>query len=188
MRERLDRVRARRLPVLTHHDRPYAQAYPTRGTLPDCSRDSRAIAFVRDGALYTIYSSGRGLRRLTPRHIVDGRPAFSPAGGLIAVTTTNPPDCDAWTGQLTYRLELIDLRGRRRRSYLVDRQDCAVASPETFGARRVGSHCADQPHRPLVPTLSSLTTARETSRTTQPVKGCASVATILTTMIGVGKI
>ena len=104
------------------------------GTLPDCSPDSRMIAFVRDGALHTISSSGRGLRRLTPRHIVDGRPAFSPAGGLIAVTTTNPPYCDAWTGQLTYRLELIDLRGRRRRNYLIDRQDCAVASPETLGS------------------------------------------------------
>jgi hypothetical protein len=104
------------------------------GTLPDCSRDSRTIVFVHDRALYTIYASGRALRRLTPRRIVDGRPAFSPAGGLIAVTTTTtPPGCDAGTGQLTDRLELIDVRGHQRRSYVIDRQDCAVANPETLG-------------------------------------------------------
>jgi hypothetical protein len=104
------------------------------GTLPDCSRDSRTIAFVRDGALYTIFASGRALRRLTPRRLVDGPPAFSPAGGLIALTaTTTPPGCDGGIGRLVYRLELIDLRGRRRRSYVIDRQDCAVASPMTLG-------------------------------------------------------
>lgn len=104
------------------------------GTLPDCSRDSRTIAFVRHGAVYTISASGRLLRRLTRRHIVDGRPAFSPAGGLIAVTTTiTAPKCDGGSGQLVYRLELIDLHGHPHRSYVIDRQDCAVASPRSLG-------------------------------------------------------
>lgn len=105
------------------------------GTLPDCSRDSRTIAFVRNGALYTIYASGRDLRRLTPLHVLDGRPAFSPAGGLVAVTTTTAtPGCDAGNGQITERLDLIDLHGRRRGSYLIDRQYCAVAGPAALGA------------------------------------------------------
>ena len=104
------------------------------GTLPDCSRDSRTIAFVRSGALHTIRVSGGMPRRLTPRHIIDGRPAFSPAGGLIAITTTTtPPGCDGGTGQLIYRFKLINLRGRQRLSYVIDRQYCAVAQPETLG-------------------------------------------------------
>lgn len=104
-------------------------------TLPDCSRDSRTIAFVRAGALYTIYATGRDLRRLTPRHVVDGRPAFSPAGGVIAVTTTiTTADCAAGNGQSIYRLELIDLRGRLRRSYVTGREYCAEANPMTLGA------------------------------------------------------
>ncbi len=105
------------------------------GTLPDCSRDSRTIVFVHAGALYTIYASGRDLRRLTPRHVVDGRPALSPAGGLIAVTTTTTTaDCAAGNGQLIYRLDLVDLRGRRRRSYVINREYCAVAGPMILGA------------------------------------------------------
>lgn len=104
-------------------------------TQPDCSRDSHTIAFVRAGALYTIYVTGRDLRRLTPRHLVDGRPAFSPAGGLIAVTTTTTTaDCAAGNGQVTYRLDLIDLRGRWRRSYVINREYCAVAGPMVLGA------------------------------------------------------
>ncbi len=107
------------------------------GSLPDCSRDSRTIAFVRDGALYTIYATGRRLRRLTPRHLVDGRPAFSPAGGLIAVaTTTSTRGCasNGASAEMIYRLELIDLRGRERRSYVLDRENCVVGSPEFLGA------------------------------------------------------
>lgn len=106
------------------------------GQLPDCSRDSRTIAFVRDGGLYTIYASGRDLRRLTPQHIIDGRPAFSPAGGLIAVTTTiTTRGCaSGGGGQMLYRLELIDLLGHQRRSYLTDREYCAVAEPTALGA------------------------------------------------------
>ncbi len=80
---------------------------------------------MRNRALYTIHASGRDLRPLSPRHVVAGRPAFSPAGGLIAVTTiTDSPDCNGYTGHTDYRLELIDLRSRRHSSYLIDRQDC----------------------------------------------------------------
>jgi Tol biopolymer transport system component len=107
------------------------------GTLPDCSRDSRTIAFVRDRTLYTIYASGRNLRRMTPRHVIDGRPAFSPAGGLIALTTTTATrGCSSYSGDayITYRLELINLQSRPQRSYVIDREDCAVANPEALGA------------------------------------------------------
>ncbi len=120
------------------------------GSLPDCSRDSRTIAFVRDGALYTIHASGRGLRRLSPRRVVASRPAFSPAGGLIAVTTiTDSPGCaSASTSAHTdYRLELIDLRGRRHRSYAIHREDCVRPNPEAL------SDVAWQP----LPTPSKLT-------------------------------
>jgi len=106
------------------------------GSLPDCSRDSRTIAFVRDGALYTIHASGRGLRRLSPRHAVASRPAFSPAGGLIAVTTiTDSPGCGSGSGagHTDYRLELIDLRGRRHRNYAIHREDCVRPNPEGLG-------------------------------------------------------
>ena len=83
----------------------------------------------------TIRSSGRGLRRLTPLRDVDGRPAFSPAGGLIAVTTTTRTrGCTSYeSGQVIDRLDLIDPQGHRRRSYVIDSQDCAIASPEDLG-------------------------------------------------------
>ncbi|MDQ2760606.1 MAG: hypothetical protein M3Y17_09315, partial [Actinomycetota bacterium] len=108
------------------------------GSLPDCSRDSRTIAFVRGGALYTIYATGRRPRRLTQRHlvngssqVVNGRPAFSPAGGLIAVTTmTSTRGCASYdgNGEIIDRLKLIDLRGRERRSYGLVREDCLYAT------------------------------------------------------------
>ncbi len=112
------------------------------GSLPDCSRDSRTIAFLRGGALYTIYATGRRPRRLTPRHlgngssqVVNGRPAFSPAGGLIAVTTTTSTSgCASGGGNRIYRLELIDLRGRERRSYVIDRVFCFYGSLGFLGA------------------------------------------------------
>jgi Tol biopolymer transport system component len=107
-----------------------------RGALPDCSPDSRTIAFVRAGALYTISATGQDLRRLMPRHIVDGRPAFSPAGGQIAVTTTTTTAgcASGQSGQLVYRLQLIELRGGRPRSYVIDREECAVANPQNLGS------------------------------------------------------
>jgi Tol biopolymer transport system component len=106
------------------------------GALPDCSPDSRAIAFVRGGALYTIAATGKSLRRLTARHVVDGRPAFSPAGRLIAVTTTTATaGCASFqSGQLVYRIQVTDLQGRLRRSDVIDREECAVANPQGLGS------------------------------------------------------
>jgi hypothetical protein len=105
------------------------------GTLPDCSHDSRTIAFIRHGALYTISASGERLRRLTrPNTTVDGRPAFSPAGGQIAITTTNAPACVNFnTAQTIYSLKLINLRGRVRHSTVIDREYCAEPSPAGLG-------------------------------------------------------
>jgi Tol biopolymer transport system component len=121
---------------LGHADGRTLQLTRGGGAVPDCSRDSRTIAFVRNGALYTMYADGRQLRRLTPRDItVDGRPAFSPAGGQIAITTTNAPACaDYETGQTTYSLRLIDLLGHVRRSTVIDREYCAEGNPEELGS------------------------------------------------------
>ncbi len=112
------------------------------GSLPDCSRDSRTIAFVRGGALYTIYATGRRPRRLTRRHlvngssqVVNGRPAFSPAGGLIAVTTTTyTRGCASFDGYIIPRLKLIDLRGRERRSYYIGLGNCPYGGLGFLGA------------------------------------------------------
>jgi hypothetical protein len=113
------------------------------GAWPDCSQDSRTIAFVRGSALYTIEATGQRLRRLTPRNAkpaacvdpgsratvcVEGRPAFSPAGGMLAVSTVRR--CTSQCGEhfrcnpLTERLELIDLLGRLHRTYVVGHNDC----------------------------------------------------------------
>lgn len=112
-------------------------------SLPDCSRDSRTAVFLRDGALYTISATGGHLRHLTrpnasksacfdpsSRHTVcvDGRPAFSPAGGLIAINTVSA--CTSGCGEhfectpLTERLQLIDLRGRTRYTKIVGTNHC----------------------------------------------------------------
>ncbi len=56
----------------------------TRGSLADCSRDSRTVVFLRSSTLYTINLNGRHLRRLSPPGAAVGRPSFSPAGGQIA--------------------------------------------------------------------------------------------------------
>jgi hypothetical protein len=101
------------------------------GTLPDCSQDNRAIAFLRRSNLYTISTTGRHLLRLSSGGVADGRPAFSPSGGEIAFTTTNV--CTTHCGghipactNLTDHLELIDLLGRLRRSYVIGSNLCST--------------------------------------------------------------
>ena len=100
------------------------------GTHPDCSHDSRTIALLRRATLYTMSVTGRHLRRLSSPGVADGRPAFSPAGGEIAFTTTRA--CTSHCGgrypgctNLTDRLELIDLLGRRRRSVVTGSNLCS---------------------------------------------------------------
>lgn len=94
------------------------------GILSGCSQDSRTIAFVSHGALYTIYASGKLLPRLTShRIVVDRRPAFSPAGGRIAITTANAPACaNLDSAQAIDSLELIDMIGRVHHRLVIDRQ------------------------------------------------------------------
>jgi Tol biopolymer transport system component len=119
------------------------------GTLPDCSHDSRAIAFLRRSTLYTITAAGRRLRRLSTPGVADGRPAFSPAGGEIAFTATRrcTSHCGASFPQctnLTDRLELINLLGRRRRSDVIGANACS--SDGDLG----GDHVGDTAWQPLV--------------------------------------
>jgi WD40-like Beta Propeller Repeat len=116
------------------------------GTWPDCSHDSRTLFFDRHAGLYTISVTGRRLRHLTspntPRSgcprptshrvlCVQGRPAASPAGGLVALAAVSvctshcggpsfPPQCT----NLSERLVLIDLRGHVRRSDRVATNEC----------------------------------------------------------------
>lgn len=116
------------------------------GSWPDCSHDSRTLVFDRHAALYTISVTGQHLRHLTSPNTpkagcpqptsrrvlcVQGRPALSPAGGLVALAalsvcashcggTSFPPQCT----NLSERLMLIDLRGRVRRSDRVATNEC----------------------------------------------------------------
>lgn len=64
-------------------------------------------------------------------HLVSGAPAFSPAGGRIAVPTVRrcTTHCDATHQQCTNlidRVEVIDLVGRRRRATIVGRNYCSA--------------------------------------------------------------
>lgn len=60
---------------------------------------------------------------------------ISAAGGLIAVTTTKTTrGCASFqTGQIIYRVDVIDLRGSQRHSHVVERKDCAVANAQKLG-------------------------------------------------------
>jgi Tol biopolymer transport system component len=115
---------------------PVGDGHPMRLTsrggasFPDCSHDGRAVVFLRRAALYTMTITGRHVRRLTGRGVVYGRPAFSPAGGLVAISTVRR--CTSMCGgrfpyctNLTDRIEVLDLEGRRRQSYVVGRNYCS---------------------------------------------------------------
>ena len=58
---------------------------------PDCSPNSRRLAFLHDQDLYLISTTGAGLRRLTYHHVAAAAPAFSPDGRLIALNTDHKP-------------------------------------------------------------------------------------------------
>jgi WD40-like Beta Propeller Repeat len=84
-----------------------------RGSLPDCSRDSQAVVFLRRFTLFTIKTNGRQLRRLSAAGTVAGRPTFSPAGGAIAFvyicqggpsdpSRADPSQCYSNIGGATY--------------------------------------------------------------------------------------
>lgn len=86
-------------------------------TLPDCSRDSRTLVFVRGHALYTSTVTGHEIRRLTPPGTsVQSRAALSPAGKRIALTYArcghrrNCADEDNCSHS-TYYVGVIDLHG-----------------------------------------------------------------------------
>lgn len=96
-----------------------------RGSLPACSPNGRMIAFVRGSALYTISPRGTDLRRVTHGVTVDGRAAFSPTGGLIALTTTHTsPGCHPTIPITTNSLEIIDLQDHLRHRSVIDVEPC----------------------------------------------------------------
>jgi hypothetical protein len=105
-----------------------------RGSLADCARDSGSLVFLRGGTLYTMTMAGRALRRLSPVGVVTGRPAYSPAGGQIAyivARTCTTRSCRSQTQGngcdiVNYLLQVIDLRGRLRRSYRIGSNICST--------------------------------------------------------------
>ena len=65
---------------------------------PDWSPEGRAVAFVRDGDLYTIDVNSRHTRQLTSTDgIVEERPAWSPSGERIAFSTVIGSESTIWT-------------------------------------------------------------------------------------------
>jgi hypothetical protein len=97
----------------------------TRGSVPDCSADSRTAVFIRHGTLYTIGLNGRGLRQRSVTDTATGRPAFSPAGGTIDYLACTRRGCVSSAGILCWNaseslneastsfvLTTINLRGR----------------------------------------------------------------------------
>jgi hypothetical protein len=104
------------------------------GSLADCARDSRSLVFLRDRTLYTMSMAGRELRRLSPTGVARGRPTYSPAGGQIAYveaqtcttrycrSQTQGDGCDI----VNYRLQVLDLGGRLRRSYRIGSNACTT--------------------------------------------------------------
>jgi WD40-like Beta Propeller Repeat len=114
------------------------------GGLADCAHDSRSLVFLRNRTLYTMTMGGRELRRLSPLGVASGRPTYSPAGGRIAYveartcttgycrSQTQGDGCDI----VHYRLQVLDLRGRVRRSYLIGSNACTSDGDlggDTFG-------------------------------------------------------
>lgn len=116
------------------------------GAFPACSRDSRTMVFLRHGTLFTLTTTGKQLRRLSAAgSAADAHPALSPAGGAAAyiaadVCTTrscrrqsNLNRCDF----ITYRLQVVDLRGRLERSYRIGSNACTGDGDlggDSFGA------------------------------------------------------
>jgi Tol biopolymer transport system component len=54
-----------------------------RGEAPAWSPDARRIAFVRDGDIWVVGESGRGLERVTRTAVVEEYPDWSPDGRLV---------------------------------------------------------------------------------------------------------
>ncbi|MFZ0089328.1 MAG: hypothetical protein WAL63_07480 [Solirubrobacteraceae bacterium] len=114
------------------------------GSLADCARDSRSLVFLRSRTLYTMTLAGRELRRLSPTGLASGRPTYSPAGGQIAYVearTCTTRYCRSQTQGdgchiINYRLQLLDLGGRLRRSDLIGSNACTTDGDlggDTFG-------------------------------------------------------
>jgi dipeptidyl aminopeptidase/acylaminoacyl peptidase len=73
------------------------------GTEPGWSTRNR-IVFVRDGDLYSIDPTGRGLRRLTESTAVESAPAWSPDGRRVAYVATEGPAVDLYLLDTTRRV------------------------------------------------------------------------------------
>jgi hypothetical protein len=95
------------------------------GSWPDCSPDSRWIAFVRHSDLYVISRAGKRLRQVYSDGAMQGAPSFSPDGRMLGFDDQHKPskqwpphrgrDDYGYYLSNTY-LQVVDLHGREVRT------------------------------------------------------------------------
>ncbi len=126
-------VHAGNIFLLSANGRRSRQLTTAGGTVPDCSRDSRTLVFLRKQTLYTMSVAGGNVRRLGPAGLAaGGRPALSPAGGEVAYVIAQPcstkgcrqQDHEDQCTQINYKLDVLDLKGVLKTSYPVGSNDC----------------------------------------------------------------
>lgn len=102
------------------------------GALPDCSADSRTIAFLRGRHPYALSSTGTRLRQLSHLTALSARPTLSPAGGELAFVTAHACTTRSCRAMLkaarctdvSYRLEQIRLSGRLLHQTVIGSNAC----------------------------------------------------------------
>lgn len=94
-----------------------------RGGDPSWSPDGHRLAFIRDGGLFTIGSTGKGARRVSRKgEFVVGQ-AWAPHGDLIAyVEGKRGKNCRACVVQGSLRLETVNAKSGRVRVLMVQQQ------------------------------------------------------------------